>query len=65
MAFDELLTKNLGIVTGHLSSALVRWQRAANDARAPGYAFADLFTTMREQFVENGENRRFVDVFAV
>jgi hypothetical protein len=53
MAFDELLTKNVGILTGHLSGAVVRWQQALNDARTPGYTFDDLFATMREQFVEN------------
>ena len=53
MAFDELWTKNVGILTGHLSGTVVRWQNAMNDARVPGYSFTTLFGTLREQFVEN------------
>jgi len=53
MAFDELLNKNFGIVTGYLNATFIRWTAAANAARLPGFTSDKLFKVMRAQFVDN------------
>src|SRR5947208_4569303 len=53
MALDDLLSYNFGVLNGFLLKAMKRWRDAANDARKPAYTVDDLFTNMREQFVDN------------
>lgn len=53
MAFDEFLASHVGTARGFLGRSLLRWRDAANAARQPGFVVADLFTALREQFVDN------------
>lgn len=53
MPIEDLLLNNLGVVNGFIGGTVQRWTKAAMDARQSGYAFTDLFATLREQFTDN------------
>jgi hypothetical protein len=64
MAFDELLSRNVGIVTGFALGSLNRWIAAANAARSSTYTIDAHFENLREQFVAGWDTWNKLTAFA-